>query len=88
MDIVKAKENVYDKIKISERALSGFITAALMTLALVMTYGYFSGNSGSAAFFAETQKRDDSERVEEAFADEDSKQKTENESEDFDENLE
>ena len=82
MEKAQRKETIYDKMTLNESTLAIFIVFGLLLAAIAMGLGYFNGNSGGAAVPAGIEKRENSET--EAFVEEEGKQKTENETENFD----
>ena len=82
MEKAQRKENIYDKMTLNESTLAIFIVFGLLLTAVAMGLGYFNGNSGGAAVPAGIEKRENSET--EAFAEDEGRQKPENETENFD----
>jgi hypothetical protein len=56
------KQIIYDKIKISTKALSIFIVFGLFMTALVTGYGYYMGNRGGVALPAAANREEESEQ--------------------------
>ena len=82
MEKVQRKETIYDKMTLNESTLAIFIIFGILLTALAMGLGYFKGNNGGAAVPAGVENREKSDT--EVFAEEDGKQKPENETENFD----
>ena len=55
------KQIIYDKVKISTKALSIFIVLGLFMTALVTGYGYYMGNRGGGALPAAAHREEESE---------------------------
>ena len=63
---MEEKQAIYDKVRISIKALSIFIVLGLFMTALVTAYGYYMGNPGGGALPALAHKEQESEEGTEA----------------------
>ena len=88
MENVQKKQNLYDKMSLSESTLSIFIVFGLILTAIAMGLGYFNGNSGGNAVPAGIERNEESESADGVFAKEDGRQHTINETEKLDEATE
>jgi hypothetical protein len=64
MEKTRQKEVLYDKMSLSESALTLFIVFGLLLTALAMSLGYFTGNRGGAAIPAIGRRQEESEGAE------------------------
>lgn len=86
MENVRKKENLYDKMSLSESTLSIFIVFGLILTALAMGLGYFNGNGSTVPVGIE--RREENESADGVFAKEDGRPHPENETEKLDEATE
>ena len=59
---MEEKRVIYDKVRISTRALTVFIVLGLFMTALVTGYGYYLGNFNGGALPVATHKEQESEK--------------------------